>query len=290
MHLRSELEMMSLFKKIVMDDPRIRLSVLEGSRTNRNIPKDNFQDYDISFFVTDMDSLKENETWLESFGTVIFMQKPEDMELYEPELGTWYSYLMYLSDGNKVDLTLIPLDEIDSYFKQSDGLVEVLIDKDNRVKGKTEATDEKYWVKMPTEQEFIDCCNEFWHVTAYVAKGLYRKEILFALDHFNEIVRPELLRMISWEVGCREGFTFSLGKNYKFLDKYLEEEDFNRILDTFSLQGYEETWRSLKLCCQLFISYSKKVAQKLEYSYPNYDEVMTDYITQVYSNLSKQGD
>src|SRR5690606_22276967 len=133
--------MMSLFEEIVMDDPRIRLSVLEGSRTNRNIPKDSFQDYDVSFFVTDMNSYMENETWLECFGKVSFMQKPEDMELYEPELGTWYSYLMYLSDGNKVDVTLIPLDEIDSYFTQSDGLVEVLIDKDNRVKGKIEATD-----------------------------------------------------------------------------------------------------------------------------------------------------
>ena len=29
---------------------------LEGSRTNTNIPPDDFQDFDITFFVTDMDS------------------------------------------------------------------------------------------------------------------------------------------------------------------------------------------------------------------------------------------
>lgn len=47
--MRNENEMMSLFENIAMNDDRIRLSVLEGSRTNKNIPKDDFQDYDISF-------------------------------------------------------------------------------------------------------------------------------------------------------------------------------------------------------------------------------------------------
>ena len=41
---------------------------------------------------------------------------------------------------------------------------------------------------------------------AYVIKGLCRKEILFAIDHFNQIVRHELLRMISWKVGIETGF------------------------------------------------------------------------------------
>lgn len=47
--MRKENEMINLFKNIVMNDDRIRLFVLEGSRTNKNIPKDDFQDYDISF-------------------------------------------------------------------------------------------------------------------------------------------------------------------------------------------------------------------------------------------------
>ena len=32
----------------------IRAVTLEGSRTNVNIPPDDFQDYDITFFVTDI--------------------------------------------------------------------------------------------------------------------------------------------------------------------------------------------------------------------------------------------
>ena len=114
--MRKENEMINLFKNIVMNDDRIRLFVLEGSRTNKNIPKDDFQDYDISFFVTDMESYKKDDHWLEVFGDLTFMQKPEDMELFPPDLGNWFSYIMYFNDGIKIDLTLIPLNEMDYYL------------------------------------------------------------------------------------------------------------------------------------------------------------------------------
>lgn len=68
--MRSEQEMMDLFLDFALNDGRIRLVTLEGSRTNKNIPPDTFQDYDISYFVTDMESFKENDRWLEFFGTL----------------------------------------------------------------------------------------------------------------------------------------------------------------------------------------------------------------------------
>lgn len=286
--MREENEMMNLFKNIVMNDDTIRLSILEGSRTNTNIPKDDFQDYDISFFVTNMESYKKDDLWLEVFGDLIFMQKPEDMELYPSELGNWFSYIMYFNDGIKIDLTLIPLNELDDYLSNSDGLMEILIDKDNRINKKIDPSDKKYWIKKPSEQEFDDCCNEFWNVSAYVAKGLFRKELLFALDHFNQILRPELLRMISWEVGLRKGFNFSVGKNYKFIDQYLPEKEFDKLTKTFSLSGYRESWESFELCCQMFRTYSKKVASSLGYKYPEYDQKMTRFIRNVYEKLSEK--
>lgn len=36
---------------------RIRIVTLEGSRANINIPKDEFQDYDITYFVSDIEPL-----------------------------------------------------------------------------------------------------------------------------------------------------------------------------------------------------------------------------------------
>ena len=125
--MRSTEEMMALWLGYAEQDERIRLVTLEGSRTNRNIARDAYQDYDLSFFVKDMASFKASEAWLEVFGPRLMMQKPEDMELFPPELGNWFSYLMLFEDGNKVDLTLIPLEETEAYFEASDGLVEVLL-------------------------------------------------------------------------------------------------------------------------------------------------------------------
>lgn len=62
--MRSESEMMNFILDIAKKDERIRLVTLEGSRTNKHVPRDRFQDYDISYFVTDMDSFTSDDGWL----------------------------------------------------------------------------------------------------------------------------------------------------------------------------------------------------------------------------------
>ncbi|MFE6796657.1 aminoglycoside 6-adenylyltransferase [Paenibacillus chitinolyticus] len=284
--MRSEQEMMNILVDFARNDDRIRLVTLEGSRTNKNIPPDTYQDYDISYFVTDMDSFKENDQWLETFGKRVMLQKPEDMELFPSELGNWFSYLILFEDGNKVDLTLIPINEVEDYFTNSDGLVEVLFDKDTLIKNEVIADDRQYWIKKPTAREFDDCCNEFWMVSTYVVKGLARKEILFAIDHLNEIARPNLLRMMAWQIGSEQGYTFSVGKNYKFINRYLPNEDWESLLSTYSENGYQEMWRSLLTCYELFRKYSKAVAESLDYKYPDYDETITAYTERIYTSLT----
>ncbi|MBB6670425.1 aminoglycoside 6-adenylyltransferase [Cohnella nanjingensis] len=284
--MRSEQEMINMLVDFARNDHRIRLVTLEGSRTNRNIPSDTFQDFDISYFVTEMDSFKENDQWLDIFGNRIMMQKPEDMALFPSELGNWFSYLILFEDGNKLDLTLIPIDEAEDYFTRSDGLVEVLLDKDTRVQKEVLANDRQYWIKKPTAREFDDCCNEFWMVSTYVVKGLARKEILFAIDHLNEIARPNLLRMMAWHIGSERGYTFSVGKNYKFIDRYLANEDWEALLSTYAENGYSSMWQSLFACHALFRTFSKAVAETLGYPYPDYDEAITKHTLNVYSSLT----
>ncbi|UMV50563.1 aminoglycoside 6-adenylyltransferase [Paenibacillus macerans] len=283
--MRSEQEMMNLFLDFAAKEDRIRLVTMEGSRTNVNIPPDSFQDFDISYFVTDMDFFKESDEWLGVFGKRIMMQKPEDMELFPPELGNWFSYIILFEDGNKLDLTLIPVNESELYFAESDGLVKVLLDKDRLVKNEATATDRGYWLKKPTAREFDDCCNEFWMVSTYVVKGLARQEILFAIDHLNEIARPNLLRMMAWHIGSVHGYTFSVGKNYKFIDRYLPREDWETLLSTYNGTGCQEMWRSLFTCYELFRKYSKAVAESLGITYPDYDEAITKYTGAIYDSL-----
>lgn len=284
--MRTEQEMMNLFVDYAAQEDRIRLATLEGSRTNPNIPRDSFQDFDISYFVTDMDSFKEHDHWLNGFGSRIMMQKPEDMELFPSELGNWFSYIIIFEDGNKLDLTLIPVGEVEDYFAQSDGLVEVLLDKDSLVKNEVVASDCRYWIQKPSAREFDDCCNEFWMTSTYVMKGLARKEILFAIDHLNEIVRPNLLRMMSWRIGSEQGYDFSLGKNYKFMDRHLPQEEWEALLSTYAQNGFQNMRQSLFACNDLFRKHSKAVAERLGYPYPDYDEAITRYARRIFDSLN----
>ena len=131
-----------------------------------------------------------------------------------------------------------------------------------------------YHVRKPSAREYDDCCNEFWNVTPYVIKGLCRKEILFAIDHFNQIVRHEMLRMISWKVGIETGFKLSVGKNYKFIERYISEDLWEKLLSTYRMDSYENIWEALFLCHQLFRAVSGEVAERLHYAYPEYDTML----------------
>ncbi|EAH4531968.1 aminoglycoside 6-adenylyltransferase [Campylobacter jejuni] len=273
--MRTEKEMMDLMLDIARQDSRIRIMTLEGSRTNVNIPKDEFQDYDVTYFVTDVESFTLKDEWLKSFGNIIMMQKPEDMELFPAE-ESGYSYIMYFDDYNKIDLTLLPLEELKDYLN-GDKLMQVILDKDGRIDRDVVPTDIDYHVRKPSAREYDDCCNEFWNVTPYVVKGLCRKEILFAIDHLNEIVRHELLRMISWKVGIETGFQLSVGKNYKFIDRYISEDLWKRLLSTYRMDSCENVWEALLLCHQLFREVSGEVAERLHYDYPEYDKNITKY-------------
>ena len=286
--MRSEKEIYDTILNFARMDERIRIVTLEGSRTNINIPPDDFQDYDITFFVTDMQSFINDDNWLDVFGERLILQKPEDMELFPAE-EKGFSYLMMFTDTVKIDLTLLPLDLIDEYFTW-DKLVELLLDKDNRIEHPPVPTDIDYHLKKPTERMFDDCCNEFWNTTTYVVKGLCRREILFAIDHLNDIVRKELLRMISWSVGIEQGFDFSLGKNYKFLRQYISEELWKRLMSTYNMGSYPHMWESLEQCMTLFREISVTAARLLDYQYPPYDEKISNYVIQQKEKYCIKGD
>jgi aminoglycoside 6-adenylyltransferase len=189
---------------------------------------------------------------------------------------------MYLEDGIKIDLSLVLVEDLPWYLEESDGLVEVLVDKDKLLSDLAPASDKNYWLKKPNQAEFNDCLNEFWHVSAYVAKGLARGELLFAMDHLHNNIRQELLRMMSWHIGYEQGYDRSLGKNYKFIQNYLSEENWQDFLLTFDLSTKEKMEQSFWHTLSLFQTYSKQVSLELGFDYPNDDEVMISFIETFY--------
>ncbi len=54
--MRTENEMYNLILEIAKNDDRIKAVYMNGSRTNENVPKDIFQDYDIVYVAEDTKS------------------------------------------------------------------------------------------------------------------------------------------------------------------------------------------------------------------------------------------
>jgi len=72
--MRSEQEIMNTILSLVERDERIGCIAFEGSRTNINIAKDEFQDYDITYLDSDLDSFIASDEWLRQFDHLIMLQ------------------------------------------------------------------------------------------------------------------------------------------------------------------------------------------------------------------------
>ncbi len=262
--MRTEQQMMELIRSVAQNDGRVRAVWMNGSRTNPNAPRDIFMDYDIVYAVTEMESFLENPDWIDCFGRRVILQTPENMHLFPPSLGGRFTYLMLFEDGNRIDLMLVPLQDALRYVKE-DKLTVVLLDKDGILPQIPPPSDENYHVSPPDSFCFDDCCNEFWWTSTYVAKGLWRGEILYALYHLSHPVNHMLVQMLSWLAGTRTNFSVSTGKCGKYLKPYLTDEEWEELMKTYSAGSEEAVWDSLFSACSLFSKAANEVAKHFSY-------------------------
>ena len=254
-HMRTESEMLDLILQtaIIL---KVEAVALSGSRTNDQVQKDEFQDYDAVYVVDDLDNLTRDISWLDSFGTRIIEQ--------HNVLGNRRLYLMLFQDGNRIDLTLCPKEHIQEWVDSEAGF-RVLKDD----KGLFEAylpNPKPYWTAPPSEEEFAASCNEFWWVSAYVVKGICRNQVIYATDHLYSICQQELLKVLAWQVASDRG-TVDIGKNYKYLFQYLpteEGKEFSALLDFSSV---EKLTQSLFATMELFHREAQSLAQKMGFAY-----------------------
>ena len=76
--MRTEAEMYELILDIAKQDEQIRAVYMNGSRTNSNVPKDIFQDYDVVYVVKDTKPYVEDKSWIDNFGERLYMQYPDE--------------------------------------------------------------------------------------------------------------------------------------------------------------------------------------------------------------------
>lgn len=129
--MRSEHEMLHTILHFAQEDERVRAVILNGSRANPHAPRDIFQDYDIVFLVSSMDSFIQERRWINHFGELIIMQTPDEHMEPIPMPRDRFAFLMLFTDGNRIDLTLYPANNIANWTR--DSLSVLLLDKDGLV-------------------------------------------------------------------------------------------------------------------------------------------------------------
>ncbi|MCU0486877.1 MAG: aminoglycoside 6-adenylyltransferase [Anaerolineales bacterium] len=268
--MRSEEEMFELILGTAREDERIRVVMMNGSRANPNAPKDFFQDYDIVYFVTDAAPYTRNLEWIKRFGEMMILQLPVDMADPPPVDAPGYCYLMQFADGNRIDLSIWPVDKLGAWEANSQTII--LLDKDGQFPDVPPASDKDYLPKPPTAKQFDDCTNEFWWVSPYAAKGLWRRELPYARHMAEHYVREQLDKMLLWYVGVKMDFQVCPGKGGKYLERYLEPELYSLLLQTYADADYERNWDVLLAMTELFRKVAIAVGEHFGYEYPDGDD------------------
>ena len=157
------------------------------------------------------------------------------------------------------------------------------LDKDNLFSDVNRSTDKDYHIRKPTEKEFLDACNEFWWVSANVAKGLLRNEITHAKEIQETVVRPMFMKVIEWKIGSENQFSVSFGKGGKFINRYLPESDYEKLLMTYSDYLIINNWKSLFIMTELFGKFAMEFSTKMNFHYDLTEHNNTiDYLEKVY--------
>lgn len=280
--MRTEKEIFDLILNVAEKDSRVRAVYMNGSRTNPNAPKDVYQDYDIVYVVDDFETFIVDKAWIDIFGDRFILQMPETMRY--PSGEGHFNWMMLFTDGNRLDLTLIPIQKLELIGNNS--LSIALMDKDGILPSFPIACDKDYLIKPPSELFYLSCCNNFWWCLQNVAKGIARDELPYAMLMYHNVVREELHDMISWYIGIITDFSVSAGKMGKYFKKYLPSEIYEQYLLTYSDSNYDNMWNAIMYSCDIFSALALQVAEYLGYKYNKQDEEnMRIYIKNVQNNV-----
>jgi aminoglycoside 6-adenylyltransferase len=228
--------------------------------------------------VTDMAPYVESYDWLHDFGTPLVFTHPliypNELSL-EDGLPSAITMVIY-EDGLKFDISIYPVALFERY-KAAPFLSEtldigyrVLLDKDGLAEGLAPYTATVHIPRQPLEQEYLALINEFWWESTYVAKYLWRDELLFARWLLDANMKDDFLRrMLEWRLEIDHDWALHPGLHGKWLKKRLPPELWNQLAATFVGPEIAENWGALFRTADLFRTVATQVGDALGYAYPH---------------------
>lgn len=251
--------------------PAVRAMILTSSRARPGGPVDGLSDYDIIFAVTDAERFGREEAWQSDYGEPM-ARWGDESALYG--LTTYFRSVIY-TDGVKIDYTFWPdalMERVAEQAALPEGLDEgyrVLLDKDRRTARWKAPTRRAYIPARPTAAEYQEAVGEFWWTITYVAKSLWRDELVFARWVLDEDIKNgELRRLLEWRLEIDHDWSVRPGVYGRGLKRLLPPDIWDELTQTYVGPEIEANWDALFRTTALFRRVAREVADALGFTYP----------------------
>ena len=259
--------------------------IITSSTVNPYVETDVFSDLDIVIVTDAFQKFCDKKEWRAEFGDIL-VSFSDNLKL---EGIKTYTRLVLYQDYNRIDFNIWPLELIEKladYDKLPDYLdigYEVLYDKNGIIEKLQNPTYQAFKTKIPSEEKFRKTVNDFWWDITYIPKYLWRDQFYF-MKYMDYFIKFNLLQpMVEWLIGVENNWDVNPGKCGSDFQKYLKEEDWNKLKTTFSGHYKEENWQALFKMMDFFQKAAKKVGKNLNYKYPQQlAEDVTEYINKIY--------
>ena len=156
----------------------------------------------------------------------------------------------------------------------------ILLDKDELASRLPAPTRTAHIPPKPTEQEYQALIEEFWWESTYVAKNLWRDDLVFARYNLDVVMRSELLLpLLEWRIEIDHDWTWKPGVVGRGLKRALVPDLWSAFEHTYVGPGLAENWEALFAMTALFRWVAIEVGQALGYTYPQeLDDGVTAYL------------
>ncbi len=264
----------------------VRAMLLTSSRANPTTHLDAFSDYDIILAVEDIHEFLTSDDWLDDLGKVLVVYR--DPVRADRGLERFARITQY-KDGTKIDFTVWPVELLKEIAAEpvlpdylDDGYT-ILLDKSGLTRGLKPPSFSSYVPARPAETVYLECVEEFFSESCYVAKQVCRSDLFPLKYNLDYVMKHQKLRqMLEWQAEVEHDWSLKTGSYGKRLKEHVRPELWAELESTYVGAGAEENWEALFKTIALFRTVAMQVGNNLGYKYPReLDDNVVEYLREV---------